>query len=281
MIVNRIELDPAHNVYLDCYLHENVPQWDYVRIRPAVVVCPGGGYGMCSPREADPIAQQYLAAGYHAFVLYYSLNQSAAFPKPLLDLSAALKTIRQHAEEWSIAPDQIAVCGFSAGGHLTASLGTLWNHPEIIQKSSCLNEENRPNALILGYPATTTYSWLQDVLPRLIGDRDKAEIEPLLNCAQNIGPQTPPTFLVHTFADSLVSVEESLSFADGLTKANIPFEMHIFPYGDHGKALGNKDADSVFDPSFSKWMELSVLWLDRVFSGKENQNPPRAKQIRP
>lgn len=275
MIFQRIDLDTEHGVYMNAYLHE--PSQQENSCRPAVVVCPGGGYHCCAPHEADPIALQYLAAGYHAFVVYYSLGERAAFPQPLLDLSRAMKIIRGSCEDWNLNPNQIAVCGFSAGGHLTASLGTMWNHPEIAERSACELGENRPNALILAYPVITPYSWMRPALPRLIGDRDREETERLLDCSRNVGPHTPPSFLVHTFMDNAVSVEESLDFANALERQDIPFELHIFPDGPHGMGLGDPKAY----PSFARWMELSVLWLNRLFGEKEKKNPSnRAKQTR-
>jgi acetyl esterase/lipase len=110
------DIDVKNNVYLNCYLHENPPiAFTKELARPAVVVCPGGGYSHLSEREADPVALEYLAKGYNAFVLYYSLNEAATFPKPIVDLSKALKIIRENADEWHIIKDKIAVCGFSAG----------------------------------------------------------------------------------------------------------------------------------------------------------------------
>ncbi len=280
MIFKRINFDVENNVYMDCYLHENVPQWQFVKTRPAVLVCPGGGYGMCSPREADVIAQRYMAAGYHTFVLYYSLGERAAFPQPLIDCSVAVKTIRENAEEWSVVPDKIAVCGFSAGGHLTASLGTLWNLPEVQEKADCPNGENQPNALILGYPVITTRSWMKPHLPRLVGERDWEETVKLLDCSLNVGQHTPPSFLVHTFMDNAVSVEESLCFANAMDRQNIPFELHIFPNGGHGLATGDTETCDGVDPSFSKWIELSILWLDRLFTEGGPADPTnRARQV--
>ena len=137
MIFKRIDIDIENNVYLNCYLHEKEPQWSYGFDRPAVLVCPGGGYSMCSPREADPIALQYSAKGYNTFVLYYTVGENAVFPKPLIDLSKAMKIIRENADEWGILKNKISVCGFSAGGHLCASLGVHWNLPEVQEKSGC------------------------------------------------------------------------------------------------------------------------------------------------
>lgn len=182
-------------VVLNGYLYESeksIPRWQK---RPAVVVCPGGAYKFCSDREADPIAMQYVAAGFNAFVFYYSVGDDAVYPNPLCELSAALKYIREHSEEWGINPDQIAVCGFSAGGHLAASLGTLWNHPFITERTGIKNGENRPNALILGYPVIST-SWIENdgSLDRLLGDNDRETVLGLINCHKNVGPHTPKPF---------------------------------------------------------------------------------------
>ena len=278
MIFKRIDIDTENNVYLNCYLHEKVPKWNYGFDRPAVVVCPGGGYGMCSPREADPIALQYSAKGYNTFVLYYTVGENAVFPKPLIDLSVALKIIRENAKEWGIIPDKIAVCGFSAGGHLTASLGVHWNLPEVMEKADCKNGENEPNALILCYPVITTRSWMKPHIARLAGDRDLIEAEKLLDVSLNVGAHTPPSFLTHTFMDDAVSVEESMDFARALDNNNIPFELHIFPEGGHGLATGDKQTCTQFFPSFNKWIELSVLWLENVFDDEEK--PDRTKRSR-
>ena len=270
MIFKRIDIDPKNNVYLNCYLHENPPiAFEEKMDRPAVVVCPGGGYNHLSEREADPIALEYLAKGYNAFVMYYSLKEAAAFPKPIIDLSQALKIIRENAKGWHITKNKIAVCGFSAGGHLSASLGVHWNLPEIQEKSGCKNGENQPNALILCYPGITTKLWESHNLDRLIGNRDADEVRNLIDCSLHVGSHTPPSFLVHTFMDNVVPVSESLTFATVLEENNIPFEMHIVPNGYHGMGLGNLETARYVDPSFAKWMELSILWLDRLFSGEE------------
>lgn len=285
MILKKVQLSSDSSVYLMVYLHEDVPKWDYGHPRPAVLVCPGGGYGMCSPREADPIAMQYLAAGFNAFVLYYSLGEHAAFPGPLLDLSGAIKLIRSNSEEWNIIPDQIAVCGFSAGGHLAASLATLWNNSDLIP--SCGGGgDNKPNALILAYPVITTRSWMKKAgaLPRLIGNRDQESTLKLLDCSKNVGPHTPRTFLFHTFRDNAVAVEESLCFANALTENDIPFELHIYPNGPHGIALANEQTGikgtPMVDANAATWMQLSIAWLKRLFENPEENSAPilRAKQ---
>lgn len=279
MVFKRIDIDPANNVYLNCYLHENPPiAFTKELARPAVVVCPGGGYSHLSEREADPVALEYLAKGYNAFVLYYSLNEAATFPKPIVDLSKALKIIRENADAWHIIKDKIAVCGFSAGGHLCACLGVHWNLPEVMEKSGCKNGENKPNALILVYPAITTRGWLNEKHQRFTDEyHSLEEVKKLLDCSLHVGKHTPPTFLTHCFDDNVVSVKESLVFANVLEENDIPFEMHIFPNGIHGMGLGNLETYRFADECYAKWMELSILWLNRLFSDELYE----AKKLRP
>ena len=280
MVFKRIDIDAENNVYLNCYLHEKEPKWDYGFDRPAVVVCPGGGYHMCSPREADPIALQYSSKGYNTFVLYYTVGENAVFPKPLIDLSKAMKIIRENAAEWGVIPNKIAVLGFSAGGHLTASLGVHWNLPEVTEKSGCKNGENKPDRLILCYPVITPRSWMRNALPRLIGNRDVDSTIKLLDVSAHVNEDTPPSFLVHTFMDDAVSVEESLDFARALDKNNVPFELHVFPEGNHGLATGDEQTCNGFYPSFNKWIDLSVLWLKTTFDDTEKPDRTvRARQI--
>ena len=153
MDFKRYIINEKSGAYLDRICHTAFPeQMPRVVKRPAVIVCPGGGYCALSAREADPVAYQFLAAEFNTFVLYYSLNEHAVFPNSLLDLCAAMKLIRENAEEFGVIEDQLAVLGFSAGGHLTGSLGVHWNNPEIMERSGCKNGENKPNALILIYP---------------------------------------------------------------------------------------------------------------------------------
>ena len=266
MRTERFDLSGDGRVTLDAYLREPRPEMPIWDKRPAVVVCPGGGYGMCSQREGDPIALSYLAAGFHVFLLTYSLGEKAAFPQPLVELSQAMALIRSHAAEWGVIPDQIAVCGFSAGGHLAASLGVHWNRPEIQALAGATGEENRPNALILGYPVITT-SWMDHdgCVPRLVGKRDEAETRELLNCQRHVGKHTPPAFLFHTYEDNCVPVEDSLVFAAALAACDVPFELHIFEKGVHGLSLGTPQTSNGWggpdEPDFATWMELSVRWL--------------------
>ena len=106
--------------------------------RPAIIICPGGGYIYCSPREAEPVALSYAAKGYHAFILYYSVGKNVKGFTPLEELNWAIGYLREHAKEWNIDPNKILTCGFSAGGHLALAGGVM--------------AEQKANGMILNYP---------------------------------------------------------------------------------------------------------------------------------
>ncbi len=277
MFCEKIVLNAERNAYLMRYTFEkNEAIMPNVVKRPAVVVCPGGGYIRCVYREADPVAFQFMAAGYQAFVLYYSVDEDAVFPNSLMDLCEAMKLIRDNAEEFGVIEDQIAVCGFSAGGHLAASLGVYWNNPEIMEKSGCKNGENKPNALILGYPVIST-SWLEShgQLAALIGDNDWESTYKMLNVQTGVGKHTPPAFLCHTARDEGVPVKDSIYFATRLLEAGVPCELHIFPNGGHGMSLGTPQVNvNGGDKSFAQWVNLAINWLDRLFQNPEEGYAP-------
>ena len=217
---------------LTAYLHD--PSIDLATGRPAVVVFPGGGYMTCSAGEAEPVALAYLADGFHAFVLRYSVGTEATFSQALEDAEAALADIGSHAEEWGIAPGRIALIGFSAGGHLAASLSTLG--------------VNRPDALLLGYAIT------QEIT---LGPKPPYPV-----VADHVSGDNPPTFLFSTGKDSVVPVAHTMAFATALLNAHVDFELHIFQEGEHGLGLGRELAPiGQAQASYSQWFGLSVRWL--------------------
>lgn len=235
--------------------------------RPAVLICPGGGYGYTSPREAEPIAMQFNAAGYHALVLYYSVAPNR-HPQPLMDLSRAMCIIRDNAEMWKVLSEKIAVCGFSAGGHLAASLGVYWDQPYLNIPGIEIGM-NCPNALILSYPVISSGEFAhRGSFSNLLGLECSGEKLHEMSLEYHISAKTPPTFIWHTFADKSVPLENTLLFAQSLRKCNIPFEMHIFPEGPHGLSLANEETateNTGVHPHVASWIRLCIEWLDRIF----------------
>ena len=263
-------LNDEKTARLDCFLHKASREMPYRAECPAVVVCPGGGYSMCSDREAEPVAFQYLAAGFHAFVFRYSVGVAAKYPTPLTELCQALKLIRENAQDWGIIPDKIAVCGFSAGGHLVASLGVHWNDEKIKQLSGCENGENKPNLMILGYPViTNAYLNRSGAIERLAGDNDVEETRKQTALQNHVSCDTPPAFIFHGFADDAVPVRDSLVFATALESKNIPVELHIYSHKYHGYSLADDVTSTAPDLAAASWMPLSIAWLKRNFNGQE------------
>lgn len=233
---------------------------DGTRLRPAVLICPGGGYGFIADREGEAVAMQFCAAGFHAFVLRYTVNPGH-YRLPLLELSQAVAEVRKAADQWSPDPHRIAVCGFSAGGHLAASLGVHWYKLDDAPL-------NKPNALILSYPVITAGEHRHaGSFQNLLGPNPTPEMVEEMSLENQVSAHTPPTFLWHTVADQVVPVENSLLFATALQENKIPFELHIFPNGPHGLSLAVYETDDGrgVNPHAARWMQLCIEWLKELF----------------
>ena len=181
MQLEQLELTGGGTLTL--YLRESVEAMPHFRQRPLVLVVPGGGYTHVSPRESDPVALQFAAAGYHTAVLHYAVGESARDALPMRQLAQAIGLVRQHAEQWNILPDKIALCGFSAGGHLALS-GAVWEIPGMA-------DQPRPNALLLAYPVVTAGEYAhRDSFVQLPGTQDVAAHQ-RLTLEDKINPATP------------------------------------------------------------------------------------------
>lgn len=250
-----LTLNRSRNVTLTAYIQAVGGEFRYVSRRPAVLVLPGGGYQMCSDREADPVACAYLEAGYQVFILRYSVGDGSVWPNPLDDYELAMGTIRSKADEWNLYPDKIAVIGFSAGGHLAACAAAL--------------SKNRPNAAILGYAVTAgeTVRECCPTAPDVIGAVDR---------------KTCPCFLFATRDDNVVDIANSIQMMDALAKAGISFESHIYAYGPHGFSTGDtsiQDAASGLCPRAKNWVPDSIGWLRDMFGdfGSNGMTEPACK----
>ena len=233
-------------------------------LRPAVIICPGGGYGHVSAREAEPVACPYFSVGYNTFILTYSVGEKAKNFNPLCQLASTIAHIRAHAEELSTAGNQIAVCGFSAGGHLAASLGTLYNEPEFLRMFGRA-DYIRPDAMILGYPVITSDEYAhKDSIESVSGAAKGSEKYTWFGLDRHVNEQTPPTFLWHTASDQLVPVENSLKICLALSNAKVPFEYHVFPKGGHGMSVCTEEVGTPSKYN-ARWMEWSIEWLNQVF----------------
>lgn len=242
MYTKRIVFNEDRNVTLDVYLPDVSKEMPNMNVKPAVLVLPGGGYSMCSDREAEPVAFEFMAKGYNVFILRYSLNENALFPTPLNDAVQALKTIRENSAQWHTDPEKIAVCGFSAGGHLAAALSTM--------------SDEKPNASILGYPC-------------ILENMGKILAQPIPSLEVCVSSETPPTFIVSASDDDLVPVENSLKYASALSDNNVPYEMHIFSRGGHGFSTSTEFVTvperQEFVNNTRVWIPLCIEWLKTIF----------------
>ena len=257
------------NARLVGYLHDPADEYITKNVRPCVIVCPGGGYEILASHEAEPVAMRFYTAGYQVFVLYYSVlkgEQPATPPlglTPLREASAAVMAVRENAAQWRIDPDKIAVCGFSAGGHLAGSIGVLWDEPELKAVQDTKNGANRPDAMILCYPVILMEEFRhQGSTKNLTGNIDVS----FFSLERHVRADTPPAFLWHTADDESVPVENSLQFACALQKAGVSFESHIFAHGPHGLGLcDDPQEDGRLSPHCAAWMPLCIEWLNGLF----------------
>ena len=240
--MQQIELELAGGGVLTVSLRASLDAMPAVKQRPLVLVVPGGGYNHVSPREGDPVALQFAAAGYHTAVLTYSVGEGAQNYQPLRQLNEALALLRQNAGEWHILPDKIAVCGFSAGGHLALSGAVLDIPGETAQQ--------RPNAVILGYPVITAGEFAhRGSFVQLAGSEDAA--------AQQ----------AFTLEDKTVPVENTLLLLAALRRAGVPCEAHLFEKGAHGTSISTAEVDAA-DPHRAHWVALCLEWLGETFGFK-------------
>lgn len=269
MIHEKIDICTEHSdAKLYTYILDNSPEIDSSRTRPMVIICPGGGYEFTSDREAEPIAIRMNAMGFHACVLRYSVRP-ATFPTALTELAIVVALMRKNAEKWNIDRDKIIVGGFSAGGHLAASLGVFWNRSFLSETLGISNEVIKPNGILLSYPVITSGPYAHNgSLVALLGENYN-ELLDEVSLQKHVSSDTPPTFLWHTYLDDAVPVENSFLLAGSLLKHKVSLEMHIYPKGIHGLSLGTEETkarnnNETLQPDVSNWIEMAGRWIKRL-----------------
>ena len=244
--------------------HDFMPTMDVLLLdgddqRPMVIVVPGGGYvTVC---DDEKTMMQYSAAGFHTAILNYSVVPHL-FPEALIDLAGAVRLIREHAEEWHVS--HVILCGFSAGGHLCASLATLWNNEELLGDTKGLRPDG---CILLSAVLTKKLDHCRDFLDALAG---REEYKDLVACDEMVSDETPPAFLYGTYEDQLGNYENSLYYAEALGRHKIPFELHIFPKGEHGAPWCDETIWSLPHNSGRNYhmIDLSIEWLNEIFIKK-------------
>lgn len=257
----------GENPTLDIYLPYNMPEMNRQNDkRPCMLVCPGGGYGMCSERESEPIALHFLPEGYNVFVLTYSVAPNR-FPTQLREVAASVELIYKNADVWNCDTEKIAVIGFSAGGHLAAHYSTMFDCKEVRE---VLPESKCVNASVLCYPVISAdfSKTHQGSFFNLLGHAPNKEEEEYFSCERHVKPTTPPAFIWHTAADDCVPVANSLAYAQALTENKVPVELHIYPFGGHGLSTCDKHTcDNITEviEYNSAWLDSLKKWLNLIF----------------
>ncbi len=223
----------------------------------AVVILPGGGYTHRAYHEGDPVARKFNALGFHAFVVQYRVMPDE-YPTAQLDVLRAIRIIRSRAAEFRVNPEQIAVLGFSAGGHLAACAGLLHDKLHETCGDAADGFSSRPDALILCYAVasvTETYINTGKELPPGIAycDENGAPIDP----DKLVSAETPPAFVWHTAQDPVVPVEASVLFARSMWRCGNICDLHVFPCGPHGQGLW------LGAPDASKWPQEAAVFLQK------------------
>ena len=235
----EVTLNEKRNVRLTAFIQDVGKEYRNITKRPGVLVIPGGGYMFCSDREAEPVALAYLNAGYDAFILRYTINEVGSWPDPLQDYEDAMEYIINHADEWNLMADKIAVAGFSAGGHLAGAAATIAKH--------------KPAAAILGYAVLNEQvDEIATNAPRIV---------------EEVNYDTCPCFLFAARTDNVVPIHNSIQMMDALDKAGVTFESHIYAYGPHGFSTGDESIqtrESAFCPRIPNWVKDSIGFLKDV-----------------
>lgn len=243
--------------YLNVYIPE-APDYP-TRVRPAMLVIAGGGYGFVSPREKECIALAYVSQGFAAFTLEYSIAP-VKFPAQLIEGAMALAYTRENAQKYGVKPDKVAAVGFSAGGHLTGMLGTLFDRAEVKAALKDKAALVRPDAVILSYPVITCGDKAHKGSFYNLCGEENLKLQEELSLENCVNANSSPAFIWATADDQAVPSENSLYMALAYKTAGVPFELHIFESGAHGLSLATEETGGINEP-VQKWISLSVTWL--------------------
>lgn len=276
------------------YLQEPNKEIDINRKSPVMIIVPGGAYMWTSWREEEPIALEFLSKGFSCIVAKYateglsfydgkhdySKDPVTTFPNPLVDLAKTIAYVRKNADKWSLDKDSVNVIGFSAGGNLTAQLGTYWNTDWLEKLAGKNRKEYQPNSICLAYGAphmamtpekdrykqTKKFSGPNMIDYATLGHNQSQKRIKMVNMIDAVTKDVPPTFIWHTMEDPYVPVASALHFAEQLEEKMVPFELHIYQKGKHGLALADFRTDSKKDRSqsnkqASSWKRLYLGWL--------------------
>lgn len=253
MYTEIIDLNESGSFRLYCRLR-HITNYEMEGAHPALVLVPGGGFQFCDPNDQEAMVYKFMAYNYHVFTYTYPTGEDYRFPDVIIYLSRALKIIRDHAAQWGVDPHRIVVAGCSAGAHITAALGGIWNRSFIQKPAGCSGEENRPDVNLLCYGPLYCNQKTEDGLI-------------FVPTGDLVGTHTPPTFVSHCADDSGVPVDQSLAYAAQLSKAGVPFSVFISGNGDHGglqNVKGMINAKEQLTVVIDDWFGVFLKFCDNV-----------------
>ena len=230
------------------------------KIHPAVIVFPGGGYSHRAYHEGEPVAQWLNSIGLHAFVLQYRVNPYT-YPAILNDALRAVRLVRYKAAEFRIDPNKIGTLGFSAGGHLASCTAFCYDLAELDENDPVDRVSSRTDCAVLCYPVLSFVRFshvpsAQNFMGKEYGER---RVLRRFSPEENVTENTPPIFMWHTEADLSVPTENSLQLAMALQEKNIPYSLHIYPFGGHGQGLAQNL------PLAAEWTTSCAAFLGKIF----------------
>lgn len=225
--------------------------------RPTIVVLPGGGYETLAEHEKTPVGAWLNTLGITALLVKYRHAPRYRHPAPMLDAQRAIRTARAMASEWNIDPTRVGVLGFSAGGHLCATVSNLFddglpNAADPVDRHSSRPDVSIPTYPVISFSAPFSHAGSGK---NLLGPSLNANTQRELSMETRVTPRTPPTFIFHTVDDKVVPVENALVYATALRANGVPFELHVFQPGGHGVGLATQH------PVLKVWSDLCANWL--------------------
>lgn len=225
----------------------------------AIVICPGGGYGMLAmDHEGHQVAAWLNTLGVTGCILKYRLDRRYQHPAMLHDVARAIRTVRSHTGDWKVDGSRIGVLGFSAGGHLASTAATHLDDGDPKSADAVDKLSSRPDVAVLIYPVIMLSGPHAHAGSRtnLLGDNPPQEMIDLLSNEKRVTEKTPPTFLVHSIDDNGVPPENSFEFLAACRAHRVPVELHLFDHGGHGYGLGGEDK------ALRQWPSLCAAWLE-------------------
>lgn len=245
---------------LESYCPSNYSEIEINRKRKTIVILPGGAYAYCSDREAEPVALKLLAENINVFVLKYKIAPFK-YPHPLIGVYAALAYIRKNADKYNVDSNKIGVMGFSAGGHLAASVSCYYDEDYY---ANFLHEDKSNlvvNGCFLGYPVILMDEFTHKETKESITQKD-AKLTDYFSIEKHVKNNFPKTFIWHTRFDNAVSVLNSINLAKSLTEKGVLYEMHIYPYGDHGQSVADDCVYGINNKEYIDNIQYNKQWVN-------------------